>query len=227
MLTLALRALLQLGRRGIILAGWAGLQVEQLDELPDADAASLKAYAKANVLVLNKSAPHEWLFPQCDAIVHHGGAGTTASAMRSGVPSVITPCFCDQPELAAKVQNLGAGVALKQFQGVTAKDLAAALKRALYDDKMRDCARELGEALRAEDGAAMAAADICGRLKNPRRESYKEVSEDSDKGDSCINRALDTLELKLAWRISKVTRNRKSSIRSRSLLTVPFAEMQI
>ena len=41
-------------------------------------------------------ASHQWLFPRCSCVVHHGGLGTTQAALRAGVPSVITPVFGDQ-----------------------------------------------------------------------------------------------------------------------------------
>jgi UDP:flavonoid glycosyltransferase YjiC (YdhE family) len=41
--------------------------------------------------------PHDWLFPRTAAAVHHGGAGTTAAALRAGVPSVVVPFMADQP----------------------------------------------------------------------------------------------------------------------------------
>ncbi|NIW49113.1 MAG: glycosyltransferase, partial [Gammaproteobacteria bacterium] len=52
--------------------------------------------------------PHQWLFPRMATIVHHGGAGTTAAALRAGVPSVIVPYFADQPFWARHVHQQGA-----------------------------------------------------------------------------------------------------------------------
>jgi sterol 3beta-glucosyltransferase len=40
------------------------------------------------------SAPHDWLFKQIDAAVHHGGAGTTGASLRAGIPTIIKPFFC-------------------------------------------------------------------------------------------------------------------------------------
>jgi sterol 3beta-glucosyltransferase len=40
--------------------------------------------------------PHDWLFPQIDAAVHHGGAGTTGASLRAGIPTLIKPWFGDQ-----------------------------------------------------------------------------------------------------------------------------------
>ena len=46
----------------------------------------------ASVLLIG-SAPHDKLFPMCSAVVHHGGAGTTAAGLRAGKPTVIVPFF--------------------------------------------------------------------------------------------------------------------------------------
>ena len=50
-----------------------------------------------NQVLFVKSIPHEWLLPQCAASVIHGGAGTTAAAIRAGKPVIICPFLCDQP----------------------------------------------------------------------------------------------------------------------------------
>ena len=56
---------------------------------------------------LSGPAPHTWLLPQMAATVHHGGAGTTAAALRAGVPSQVVPFFGDQPYWGARVQATG------------------------------------------------------------------------------------------------------------------------
>ncbi len=53
--------------------------------------------------------PHSWLFPRMAAVVHHGGAGTTAAGLRAGVPTVVCPFFGDQPYWGERVAALGAG----------------------------------------------------------------------------------------------------------------------
>jgi len=148
MAALAVRALKQTGIRGIILGGFAQLQPSHLEAA--ADAAELGAYARDNVLFV-KTAPHEWLFPRCKIVVHHGGAGTTAAGRRAGVPSVITPCFADQFDNAALMQASGAGIGLAQFKKLSANDLAVAL-RACAEPKVASRAKELGKLLHSEDG---------------------------------------------------------------------------
>ncbi|RMJ17627.1 hypothetical protein CDV36_002667 [Fusarium kuroshium] len=53
--------------------------------------------------------PHEWLFQHVAAVVHHGGAGTTACGLRNGKPTTIVPFFGDQPFWGQMVANAGAG----------------------------------------------------------------------------------------------------------------------
>lgn len=62
-------------------------------------------------LLLTGSIPHEWLFAEnrVAAVVHHGGAGTTAIGLRNGLPTVIVPFFGDQPWQGDMVANAGAG----------------------------------------------------------------------------------------------------------------------
>lgn len=153
MARLAVRSLMKAQVRGIILGGWANLDAQHLKG--EADSALLQAYAKDNVLFV-QTAPHEWLFPQCSVIVHHGGAGTTAASMRAGVPTIITPCCSDQFDNAQLVESNVCGVALKQFSRVTPATLADALTRCMSDPDVRENARLLGQQLKNEDGLGVA-----------------------------------------------------------------------
>jgi sterol 3beta-glucosyltransferase len=85
-------------------------------------------------------------------VVHHGGAGTTAAGLRSGVPSILTPLIADQPSWARQVQALGAGPAPLPFQTLTAERLAEAVREAVTNPAMRQRAAELGRQIQAEDG---------------------------------------------------------------------------
>ena len=109
------------GVRGVIGSGLAGLGRTPPAGLPD------------SVLVV-EGAPHEWLFPRCAAVVHHGGAGTTAAALRAGVPQVVVPHIADQPYWGRRVHDLGVGPAPVARKDLTAARLAAALGVALADE---------------------------------------------------------------------------------------------
>lgn len=73
--------------------------------------------------------PHDWLFPRMAANVHHGGAGTTGTALAAGRPSLVVPFAVDQPFWGARVAALGAGPAPIPRQQLTAAALAAALRQ--------------------------------------------------------------------------------------------------
>ena len=81
------------GRRIIVSRGWADLEL--IDDAPDCIAVDDVSY--------------DVLFPRVAAVVHHGGAGTTAAAARAGVPQVITPMFGDQFYWASRIVDLGVG----------------------------------------------------------------------------------------------------------------------
>jgi UDP:flavonoid glycosyltransferase YjiC (YdhE family) len=134
--TLVLQALARTGQRAILASGWGGLG--KLD-LPD------------NVIMVD-SVPHTWLFPRMAAVVHHGGAGTTAAGLVAGVPSIIIPFFGDQPFWGQRVAQLGVGPAPIPRKQLTAERLAAAMQTALTDPTMRRRAAELGARIQAEDG---------------------------------------------------------------------------
>lgn len=130
--------------RLVLLSGWAGLQPGLLSE---------------DVIALS-GVPHSWLYPRCRAVVHHGGAGTTAAAWRAGVPAVVVPFHGDQPFWASRVKKLGTGPAAPSRQRLTARRLADAIAIAVNDDALRGRAKEIGGLIRAEQGAARAAAAI-------------------------------------------------------------------
>jgi UDP:flavonoid glycosyltransferase YjiC (YdhE family) len=141
---LILRAVARTGQRAIILAGWGGLAAT---DAPD------------SVFMLD-GAPFSWLFPRVAAVVHHGGAGTTAAGLRAGVPSVVIPFFGDQPYWGQRVADLGVGPAPIPRQKLTAERLAQAITAAVGDPAMQQRAAELGARIRAEDGIARAVAVV-------------------------------------------------------------------
>lgn len=134
---MVVEALTRAGRRGVILSGWAGLHH---DELPPTVFAA-------------ESVPHAWLYPRCAAVVHHGGAGTTAAALRAGVPNVAVTFNFDQPFWGERIRSLGCGPAPIRHRALSVDRLASAIA-AMGDAGMREHARALGERIRAEDGPA-------------------------------------------------------------------------
>jgi UDP:flavonoid glycosyltransferase YjiC (YdhE family) len=144
---LVLEALKQSEQRAILLSGWGGLQAS---DVPD------------SVFMID-AIPHAWLFPRMAAVVHHGGAGTTAAGLRAGVPSIIIPFFGDQPFWGQRVAELGVGPESIPRKKLTAERLAQAIQIAVSNQAMRQRAAELGERIQAEDGVGRA-VDIVGSL---------------------------------------------------------------
>jgi UDP:flavonoid glycosyltransferase YjiC (YdhE family) len=89
-------------------------------------------------------------------VVHHGGAGTTAAALRAGVPSLAVPFAGDQFLWGRRLFALGVGPRPILRWELTADGLAGALRTMAGDEAMRRRAAELGEAVRAEDGIGRA-----------------------------------------------------------------------
>ena len=90
------------------------------------------------------------------AVVHHGGAGTTAAGLRAGVPSIIVPFFADQPFWGARVAELGVGPKPIPRKNLTVEQLSQAIQMAVTNNAMRQRAANLGAKIRAEDGVARA-----------------------------------------------------------------------
>ena len=126
-------------KRAVILSGWSELQDgERTDD----------------IFVLN-AAPHDWLFPRCRMVIHHGGAGTTAAGLYAGVPNIVVPFIADQPFWGRRVALLGAGPAPIPVKKLTTKTLIRALVES-ESSIIRARAKAVGCALRAEDGPVTA-----------------------------------------------------------------------
>jgi sterol 3beta-glucosyltransferase len=137
---LLLEAIAKTGRRAVVQAGWAGL-----GDVPLPDH-----------VLRTEFVSHEWLFPRAACVVHHGGAGTTAAVLRAGVPSVIAYHLGDQQFWARHTARLGVSTATVPQKKLTATWLAEQIGRALGDATLRQRARDLGDAIRREDGVRRA-----------------------------------------------------------------------
>ena len=107
---------------------------------------------------------HATIFPACRAVVHHGGAGTTAAGMRAGVPTLILWVTADQPIWAAQVKRLKVGSA-RRFSGTTKNSLVAELRRILaphYVARAREVAGQMTEPAES----VTATADLLERAAN-------------------------------------------------------------
>ncbi|RMZ84101.1 hypothetical protein DV738_g790, partial [Chaetothyriales sp. CBS 135597] len=127
--------------RCILSKGWS-------DRLGDPNAAKVEVPLPAEIYQI-LSAPHDWLFTQIDAAVHHGGAGTTGASLRAGLPTIVRPFFGDQFFWGTRIEDLGVGICLKK---VNVSLLARALWEAVHSERMIVKARQLGEQIRKENG---------------------------------------------------------------------------
>lgn len=128
----------KLGRRAVLLVGERGE--------PGAD----------GDIFACRYAPHSALFPRAAAIVHHGGAGTTGQALRSGKPQLVVAHMGDQYDNAQRIQAMGVGLRL-DARGFTAARAESAIRRL---DAMAAEAERIGAVIRQEHGAEAAANAI-------------------------------------------------------------------
>lgn len=158
--TLAIKSLQLAGVKGVLLGGWAGLTRATLDTSTE-EGKKLHAWAEENVFEI-ESCPHDWLFPQCAAVVHHGGAGTLAAGIRAGCPTIVCATQGDQPFHGSLVQARGIGRYLGMVGSpkLTAESIAVGIKEVTTDASIVAAAQTIGEEVRAEDGLANAISFI-------------------------------------------------------------------
>ncbi|KAF7587318.1 UDP-Glycosyltransferase [Aspergillus hancockii] len=137
-MSILLDAIRETGVRAIISCGWSNLQGL---ELP-------------NVHYIG-DCPHEWLFQHVAAVVHHGGAGTTACGLRNGKPTIVVPFFGDQPFWGSMIAAAGAGPDPIPHKSLTARKLADAINYCLTPEAA-DGARAIADSMHLECGVRAA-----------------------------------------------------------------------
>ena len=137
--SLIFKAVEKAGVRALVSKGWGGLGDE--------------GRTPSNVYMLGNT-PHDWLFPRVSAVVHHGGAGTTAIGLKCGKPTMIVPFFGDQPFWGAMVAQAGAGAhKAVPYKKLTPDALAEGIRQCLTPEARRH-AEELAHDIEVEgDGA--------------------------------------------------------------------------
>jgi UDP:flavonoid glycosyltransferase YjiC (YdhE family) len=132
----------ELGERALISTG-----VLDVDDVPHGE--HVKLVGAVN---------HSKIFPACRAVVHHGGAGTTAASVRAGVPTVVLWVSADQPVWASQINRMKVGVA-QRFSRTSARSLTKALRTALTPE-YRERARATAECMTTPAQSLAAAADL-------------------------------------------------------------------
>jgi len=122
------------GHKIIVQSGWAGLCAER---------------GRPEIRIIGKVS-HDQLFRHASCVIHHGGAGTTASVLHAGKPQVVVPHIADQPFWAAEVARLGCGVSLKRR--TWPEQLPQAVARVTGNSPCRANAERSAAVLRGEHG---------------------------------------------------------------------------
>ncbi len=151
---IVVEAVRRAGVRAIVLAGYGGI-------------GEIAVEARDRDLYFARELSHEALFPRVAAVVHHGGAGTTAAALRAGKPAMAVPRFGDQGFWGRQIAAIGAGAPPLPRSRMTAGALGRRLRDLTSDSSRRVRTAELGRTIARENGASRAAelldtAWICG-----------------------------------------------------------------
>jgi UDP:flavonoid glycosyltransferase YjiC (YdhE family) len=137
-------ALRNAGERGIIVTSWAGID---------------GAAGEIDGVYCVREVPYDWLFPRAGCIVHHGGCGTVAAAVRAGVPSILLPQVLCQVDFAKVLLRQGLAAGAFDIRTVTAAELGRAIGVAVHDERFAAAAADWRERVRTDRGLA-AAADL-------------------------------------------------------------------
>jgi UDP:flavonoid glycosyltransferase YjiC (YdhE family) len=128
---------------------------------------ALAGAALGDDLIAIDHVPHAWLFPRCAAVVHHGAAGTTATGLRAGTPSVIVPHNSDQFSWGRRIAELGVGPAPIPRRKLSAMRLQQAVEKVTRDRRFRERSEDLARRIGAEDGVARALDAFERHVVNP------------------------------------------------------------
>ena len=135
-------ALKKTTNRGVILSGWGSVKCESSQDL-----------------LYLESVPHDWLFPKCKMVIHHGGAGTTSAGLRAGIPAIVIPYTADQPFWGNRIQAIGVGPKPILVNQLSADKMVSAIVEA-ESKFILERAQLTGQMIRGEDGVADAIAVI-------------------------------------------------------------------
>ena len=140
LLAQALRAVRNCGVRAVIHLGWSG-----------------RSFPSNRTVFFTEYIPHEWLFPRVRAVVHHGGAGTTAAGLRYGLPTMTIPFAGDQLFWGELVTRAGCGPRPLPCRHLTAEAFTGGLRDLLSNETYAKNAKKLAGKLAGEHGIQSAA----------------------------------------------------------------------
>jgi len=128
------------GQRGVLVGGWSEFNAE----------------AANDDLLITEGAPYDWLFPRCSLVMHHGGAGTVAAALRAGRPSILLPQVASQAYFAQLLARQGVLAGELNVQSWNVEMLATAIARGAVDESLRRAAATWASRLADEPGVRIA-----------------------------------------------------------------------
>ncbi|KAI2465968.1 glycosyltransferase family 1 protein [Annulohypoxylon bovei var. microspora] len=146
MTSILLEAIQKTGVRALVSRGWSNLGGPEVE----------------NVMYLD-DCPHEWLFQNVAAVIHHGGAGTTACGLLNGRPTTIVPFFGDQPFWGEMVAAAGAGPRPIPQASLNVDNLVEAIQLCLTPEA-REAAQGIAAKMRTENGVKAAVASFHANL---------------------------------------------------------------
>lgn len=164
---LVAQTLKNLGRRGVFMVGSSGATLDHVkdvckkkaeESLSEDEAAAFKDladYAQRRILFI-RGAPHNWLFPKCACVVHHGGPGTTHAGLNAGVPQAILRPMKPPPKSPASMGDLlrlqGCGKECTCLDETNPADLTAALRHLLEEPKVKAKAADVAKTIQKQPG---------------------------------------------------------------------------
>ncbi len=124
--------------------------------------------------------PHADVFPRCSLVVHHGGAGTTHTALRAGCPSIVIEHAFDQTFWGNELERIGVAGKVLHKNSITAEQLAKAIKATFNSQEMKRNAMVISEKMLAEDGVETSIKLIAERFEGSRMFLWYKLCETQD-----------------------------------------------
>jgi UDP:flavonoid glycosyltransferase YjiC (YdhE family) len=141
------------GGRGIIVGGWSGL---------------CEAETPGGPVRCVGEVPYDWLFPKASCVIHHGGCGTVAAVLRAGIPSILLPQIMCQEHFGKMLLKEHLAIGVYDTHTLDAALLAAAVHRAVADERYREAGRRWQQRISEERGVQVAADLIEEHWNRPR-----------------------------------------------------------
>ncbi len=148
--------------QGALIAGCRAIVQSRWGELPD--------FPDNPNMFKVQTVPHQYIFPYCSAVVHHGGAGTSHSATLHGCPSIVIEHFGDQPLFANELKRIAIAPEMLHRRNVTAKKLAKQIQYVIDHPEMKKKAEFIGKSMKQENGVSKAVQIIESHFSSSKKD---------------------------------------------------------